>query len=63
MKELRYERKYLLQHVDFRAVMAEVRQHPSGFAIQYPDRQVNNIYFDNPELDAMNANLSGINCF
>lgn len=34
--------------------------HPSGFRTLYPDRQINNIYFDNPALDEYYQNVGGV---
>jgi hypothetical protein len=34
--------------------------HPLGFASAYPPRQINNVYFDTPELDALNMNEEGV---
>lgn len=36
-----------------------VRLHPASWRVSYPPRQVNNIYFDSPDLRDLNANLSG----
>lgn len=37
-----------------------VRLHPAHWRMSYPPRQVNNIYFDSPDLRDLNANLSGV---
>ena len=37
-----------------------VRLHPSFFKNTFPDRWVNNIYFDTPDLSCLNDNLSGV---
>ena len=37
-----------------------IRLHPEGFRTAYPPRVVNNIYLDTLELEALNANLSGV---
>jgi SPX domain protein involved in polyphosphate accumulation len=60
MKELRYERKYLLSVGDYRTVSSEIMIHPAGFRIQHPDRHIRNIYFDTVELAALNTNLYGV---
>lgn len=57
---LRYERKYLLEDVDYRAIAAEIRINPAGFRVQHPDRKVNNIYFDTIEYSALHTNLYGV---
>jgi len=60
MKELRYERKYLLSVGDYRSISREIMIHPAGFKIQHPDRSIRNIYFDTIELSALNTNLYGV---
>ena len=60
MPDLRYERKFRLIDQDFKAVFHHVRIHPAAFRIQFPDRIINNIYFDTPELVAFQENLAGI---
>ncbi|MBN1875506.1 MAG: VTC domain-containing protein [Anaerolineae bacterium] len=40
-------------------VRSWVRLHPAQWREAYPPRQVNNIYFDSPDYQALNANLSG----
>ena len=39
---------------------AWLRTHPAGFTTQFPDRQVNSIYFDTPDLDSLQDNLDGL---
>ena len=41
--------------------MQLVRLHPAGFQKIYPDRQVNNIYFDTPDFQTWRHNTDGIN--
>lgn len=41
-------------------VLAWVRVHPAHWRKAYPRRQVNNVYFDSPTLEGLNANLGGI---
>lgn len=36
-----------------------VRRHPAAFRPAYPERQVNNVYFDTPRLDHYFAHISG----
>ncbi len=43
---MRYERKYKVEGLDLHQIQASIEKHPAGFTMQYPDRQVNNIYFD-----------------
>ena len=60
MTELRYERKYLMDLADYRQVRSELLLHPCGLKVQHPDRRINNIYFDTHELNALQANLFGV---
>jgi len=60
MRELRYERKYLLSVGDYRSISREIMIHPAGFKVQHPDRRIRNIYFDTIELAALNTNLYGV---
>jgi len=46
---LRYERKFLPGGLSLSEVLALVRQHPALFREPYPERWVNNLYFDTPE--------------
>jgi SPX domain protein involved in polyphosphate accumulation len=57
---MRYERKYRIEDWDWRHVLQIVRQHPLSFRTAYPDRQVNNIYLDTPDLSDFQENLMGI---
>lgn len=57
---MRYERKYRTEQMDYREVLQMVRSHPMSFRTLYPDRQVNNIYFDTPELHFLHENLHGV---
>lgn len=56
----RYERKYRIEHALLPEVLAGVREHPAGFGVHFPDRQINNIYLDTPELASFQENLSGV---
>lgn len=42
-----------------RGVRSYLDMHPLGFSELYPDRQVNNIYLDTPELDLFTENVHG----
>ena len=55
----RYERKYLVRHVPLALVRQIVAQHPASFRQLYPDRQINNIYFDTPDFTTYRANVVG----
>lgn len=60
MSEFRYERKYRIEGLTVALVNQLVAQHPAGFRTLYPDRQVNNIYFDTPDFHAFKANVEGV---
>lgn len=57
---LRYERKYHIEQLDAQQVAQIVRGLPAGFRTAYPDRQVNNIYFDTPQLTCFQDNIDGV---
>ena len=57
---MRYERKYKIESISPEVVRQVVMNHPASFKKIYPDRKVNNIYFDNPELTAYFDNVSGV---
>ena len=42
----RYEIKFIADSLEYHRVLNWLFQHPSCLQIEYPDRQVNNIYFD-----------------
>ncbi len=56
---MRYERKYRVPGDGFEAIRAIVETHPQSFRKQFPDRQVNNIYLDSPDLECYWNNLAG----
>lgn len=56
---LRYERKFRIEAVSFQAVRQVVRLLPWGFRPLFPDRQINNIYFDTPAFDLFFENACG----
>lgn len=58
---MRYERKYQITHLSKFAVEQAVRLHPAGFRKIFPNRQVNNIYFDTPDYQTCRANIAGNN--
>lgn len=59
-RELRYEVKFVVEPTDLADVRAWLVHHPAGFATCYPDRVINNVYFDTPTMDAYEENLAGI---
>ncbi|MEL6657761.1 MAG: polyphosphate polymerase domain-containing protein [Bacteroidota bacterium] len=56
---MRYERKYRIESIPIPWIEQVLRAHPAGFRPLYPQRQVNNIYFDTPALDEFYQNVSG----
>ncbi len=58
---MRYERKYQINHLNKWQVIQIVQLHPAGFRKIYPDRQVNNIYFDSPDFQTWRHNIDGVN--
>lgn len=56
----RYERKFLVQNRPHQVVEAVVRRHPAVFRKAYPDREVNNIYFDSADYQSLRDNIEGV---
>ena len=56
---MRYERKYRIESIPIPWIEQVLRTHPAGFRPLFPQRQVNNIYFDTPALDEFYQNVSG----
>lgn len=57
---MRYERKYAIKNIDAALVHQVIRLHPGGFRKKHPDRWINNIYFDSPQIDSFYANTAGV---
>ena len=57
--DLRYERKFLPTGSFLAEVLALVRQHPALFREAYPERPVNNLYFDTPGLRHFFEHVNG----
>ena len=57
---MRYERKYRIEDLRLEMVHQIIKNHPSSFRKIYPDRQVNNIYFDTPNYTTYTENVMGI---
>lgn len=57
----RFERKYKVVGLEAETIRANLLLHPAGFRELYPDRRVNNIYFDTIELTTFNQNVEGVN--
>ncbi len=57
---MRYEKKYKINHLSRAYVLQALKMHPAGFRQLYPDRTINNIYFDTPNLTTYHQNVAGI---
>jgi SPX domain protein involved in polyphosphate accumulation len=58
---MRFERKYRIENLSLSHVLQIIKAHPASFSTLYPDRRVNNIYFDTPNFECLNDNLAGVN--
>jgi hypothetical protein len=56
----RYERKFLAEGLPLGEVQWWVKRNPALFFTEFPDRAVNNIYFDTPSLNHYFANMDGV---
>lgn len=56
---MRYERKYRIEGMSVPAIKQLLKLHPASFRSLYPDRQVNNVYFDTPTLTTFHQNVGG----
>tara|TARA_B100000315_G_scaffold46814_1_gene41586 strand:- start:306 stop:992 length:687 start_codon:yes stop_codon:yes gene_type:complete len=59
-KDVRQELKFVIPAEDHHRALHWIRHNDAFFYREYPDRQVNNIYFDSRNYDAYWDNLSGI---
>lgn len=59
-EDARMEIKFVGYGVNYDTVLHAIRMHPAGFVVPYPDRQVNNVYFDTFDYLAFAENLSGV---
>jgi len=57
--DIRYEIKFVAHEFEYHRLLLWLRQHPSCFFNEYPDRQVNNIYFDSYNYRSYDDNISG----
>ena len=55
----RYELKFTAEPMEYFRILNWVRQHSSCFKTEYPDRQVNNIYFDTYNYNSYSENIYG----
>jgi SPX domain protein involved in polyphosphate accumulation len=56
----RYELKLVTHDINLPQVRSWIRLHSSCFNVAFPNRQINNLYFDTPHLDSYSDNLAGI---
>ncbi len=57
---MRYERKYKVSDMSHHVLLQSIRLHPMSLRKIYPDRQINNIYFDTVGLQCYHDNVNGI---
>ena len=57
---MRYEIKYRIELLGLASIEAVILMHPASFSISFPDRQVNNIYLDTPNLHCFYQNIEGV---
>ncbi|MFK7946949.1 MAG: polyphosphate polymerase domain-containing protein [Saprospiraceae bacterium] len=57
---MRYERKYKVSDLHHHVILQNIRMHPAGLRKIYPDRQINNIYFDSTGLQCYHDNVDGV---
>jgi hypothetical protein len=60
MESTRYEIKMTCDEIYLPDVRSWVQLHPDLFAEAYPSRQVNSLYFDTRDAEALNDNLIGV---
>lgn len=57
---MRYERKFRIEDIDYHQILQVFRLHPSGLRPLHDIRQINNIYFDTPQLTTYKDNVMGL---
>lgn len=57
--QLRHEFKFIVPDRDTSMLRMVLRLHGAGFRAEHPPRQVNNVYFDTPDLACYAQNLAG----
>jgi len=57
---MRYERKYKIDDISLALLKQAILLHPASFTKIYPDRQINNIYFDTIGLHTFHQNVDGV---
>lgn len=56
----RYEVKFAAYAVQYPMLRQWIRMHPEAFGVAYPDRNINNVYFDTWDYRAYAENLAGV---
>ncbi len=59
-KGFRFERKFSTNSLSLVEVISLVKSHPAIFRVGFPDRQVNNLYFDSVQMQAFTDNVEGL---
>lgn len=57
---MRFERKYRIDVLSLDEVKQVLSFHPVSFREHHPDRSINNIYFDTPDLATYHENQAGV---
>lgn len=57
---MRYERKFKMYNFTPRIIEQIIKLHPASFTKIYPDRQINNIYYDTATLTTYWDNVNGV---
>jgi hypothetical protein len=60
LNKMRYERKFPSSALSAGTLEQLIREHPAGFRKAYPDRRINNVYFDTPGWRTFYENVAGI---
>lgn len=58
--DLRFERKFLVEGMNYSELLSLIEFHPQEFFEIYPERQINNIYFDTLDYRFFASNLVGV---
>ena len=58
-KNARYEIKFVANELELNKILNWINNHSAKFVSSYPNRQVNNIYFDTYNYSCYEENLSG----
>jgi hypothetical protein len=56
----RHERKFLLEGVTLAEAESLIKRHPAGFVTAFPERAINTLYLDTPELGFYQLHTQGV---